>query len=1078
MDIRHALAIPLAILAPTAAAVGQRLVKDIDPTQVARDSNPSFSPAHWVQLPGRGLVFAAEHPDFGNELWVTDGTAARTGLVSDPTGFIDFAGQVYFAADDGVYGSELWATDGTGSGTRLVKDIHPGSAGSAPSDFAVLLVTGIGHRLVFAASDTRATVGSGRELWISDGTAAGTVLLADLYPGDRLGVPYSSSPTGMTKLHCVDGRERLVFTARAAGLGTEIGATDGTAAGTRMIYDIRPGSSSSQPGGYRTVGGYDGSSGRVFFAADDGVHGVELWSTNGLFDTRLEADLEPGPVGSAPRFANLEYGDMTMNAGVLCFHAEVASRGREPCTIDRVRGLRTYDLRPGPVSSMTADAEMRAAPVACYFAANDGVHGRELWVATDRNLRLAREVVLGSGGATFGALCDVGARGVFALVDTSGGQDLRIWFYDGATGAHEFCSPVGQAPRNLKLIRQLPGPVYQILYSGVGFDPVGRELWTCTSRAGSASLVADIAPAGARSGEPTGFCVVGSQVFFRATTVARGAELWVSDGTEAGTRLTRDIAFGADSSDPRGLTAFGNRVYFAAEDALAGEELWTSDGTTTWRVADLFPGPSGSFPTELTVWNGALYFRATTAAGETLWRSDGTGAGTAVVLDLAAGGPASPRTLTIYQDSAGRPGPMYFTASTPALGRELWVSDGTAAGTKVTADLNPGPGDGAIDAARSIAVRGGLVLFAGTTPATGLELYGYRPPTGGPTGTISLILDIRPGASGSSPFPLTFVPGALGGFVLFEADDGVHGREPWVSFGSTGTTAMVRDVEPGNGSSMQQSATAVTALNSAYVWTYETVGGLEPCEIYAYGGNPPYLARRCEVFAGAGSSYHDGRLAKMLVPGSDKRLVFAADDGVHGIEPWVGESGFRAWLLVDVNPGPLSSGPTGFVRLGSEILFGADDGVHGRELMAVPLAWTGASIVETAGPGCAGTNGVPRILAGLQPGTPHVLNLPYVGNSYWGIRLQDAYAGAACGLFVSFWTDPLVFGPCTLHVGQAPIVLGAVAPGGQAYLPIPVPTDRNLVGAELWMQWLVRDPNGAFIGYAAFSDALHFVIGG
>jgi ELWxxDGT repeat protein len=86
-------------------------------------------------------------------------------------------GQLFFFADDGSNGAELWTSDGTGVGTVLVKDVKPGvpnAKDSGPTD-----LTDVGGRLFFAASDGT----HGAEPWASDGTGAGTVLVKDVNQG-------------------------------------------------------------------------------------------------------------------------------------------------------------------------------------------------------------------------------------------------------------------------------------------------------------------------------------------------------------------------------------------------------------------------------------------------------------------------------------------------------------------------------------------------------------------------------------------------------------------------------------------------------------------------------------------------------------------------------------------------------------------------------------------------------------------------------------------------------------------------------------------------------------------------------
>ena len=84
-----------------------------------------------------------------------------------------FKGLFYFPHDDGVNGVELWVTDGTSAGTQMVKNINAG-ASSNPSNFTVS-----GNYLYFLAND-----GShGLELWRTDGSVLGTVMVEDYNSG-------------------------------------------------------------------------------------------------------------------------------------------------------------------------------------------------------------------------------------------------------------------------------------------------------------------------------------------------------------------------------------------------------------------------------------------------------------------------------------------------------------------------------------------------------------------------------------------------------------------------------------------------------------------------------------------------------------------------------------------------------------------------------------------------------------------------------------------------------------------------------------------------------------------------------
>src|SRR5262249_56068638 len=98
---------------------------------------------------------------------------------SNPGSFTVVKGTLFFSAGDTTHGTELWKSDGTEAGTVLVKDINPGAGNSFPFDPFVSHTLAVGNRLFFRADDGT----SGLELWTSDGTEAGTGRVQDVRPG-------------------------------------------------------------------------------------------------------------------------------------------------------------------------------------------------------------------------------------------------------------------------------------------------------------------------------------------------------------------------------------------------------------------------------------------------------------------------------------------------------------------------------------------------------------------------------------------------------------------------------------------------------------------------------------------------------------------------------------------------------------------------------------------------------------------------------------------------------------------------------------------------------------------------------
>jgi ELWxxDGT repeat protein len=182
---------------------------------------------------------------------------------SYPESLTNVDGTLFFSAEDSLHGEELWKSDGTTDGTVLVKDIFPGDKYDDSNPEELADVNGL---LFFSADDGV----HGSELWMSDGTAGGTRLVKDIFQGSDEGYPNESEPEGLTN---VNGK--LFFNANDGIHGRELWVSDGTADGTVLVKDIMPidkDDDGSGPGDFTDVNG------TLFFRADDGVHGQELWA--------------------------------------------------------------------------------------------------------------------------------------------------------------------------------------------------------------------------------------------------------------------------------------------------------------------------------------------------------------------------------------------------------------------------------------------------------------------------------------------------------------------------------------------------------------------------------------------------------------------------------------------------------------------------------------------------------------------------------------------------------------------------------------------------------------------------------
>lgn len=856
-------------------------------------------------------------------------------VLSPPTQLTVAGSQAFFTFTD-RNGTELWKSDGTLAGSTLVKDINPGTGSSNPTN-----LVGVGAMVFFSAT----TPSNGTEIWRSDGTEAGTLRLTD-----RAGNTFATNLTNV-------GGTLYFSTFRGNVQGYELWKSNGTPEGTEMVHAF--GADSIAPSSFTQVGSL------VYFLQHTNATGTELWATDGT------------------------------SAGTALVR----------------------DIRPG--SSSSNISQLTASGSRLYFAANNGVSGNEVWRSegTSASTVILRDLQAGSGGSDPTGLTDL--NGTLYFAGTNSAQGGRELYRSSASTANRVKDIfVGASGSNPTGLINVAGTLF---FSAFGSGTSGYELWKSDGTDPGTVLVRDIDPA--VSSYPTRFNKVGSIVYFITSSPLTGwSQMWKSDGTPAGTVLVKDLQtigpnasvnltaasdnrlwFTVDTSDqlwttdgtepgtqpatnlvrtssssPRQLSAGTDKLAFFASDGQNaglffsdgtapgtnlvvpdiftqtnfvqmgsfffyrgyspenGYELWKTDGTLagTSLVKDAFLGPNSSYPSDLTVVGNKLFFIADNGTlGRELWVSDGSPTGTFMVKNIRLGvGSSNISNMTNFN------GNLYFSADSTGVGndRELYKSDGTPAGTDKLLDIS----SGSSSPAEFTEVNGKLYFVA--SGSGGREIWS----TDGTAAGTQPVADIVLGPNSSNPAELTRV----GNELFFTADDGTAtGREIWKSNGTSAGTVLVANVAPAP--YVNSYASRLTGVgNRLYFTAYDFASS--DYALWTSDGSAVGTLKLTGLAPNSGDSLDN------FTPFADK-LVFTANDGIHGVELWSSDGtpgGTK--LLKDIwNSGDTSSNPSSLTPVGDQLFFVANDGNLGTELWKFTLPLVAAnSLAVITNEGTAATN--------------------------------------------------------------------------------------------------------------------------
>ena len=495
----------------------------------------------------------------------------------------------------------------------------------------------------------------GTELWKTDGTELGTSIVVDLEPGSASSFPHTLIPL----------EQRLLF-----HVGQRVWSTDGTEAGTVKLDAVRP-----------------------ILAANASYAFDGMRITNGTPEGTLQAlDSSGSPLvpGSNPEMiAKVDSFYMQTDQDLFRVdHNATATKlqvGNESNRLLRPHeGTRLLDAHDGPlVVSLTGHQlglykldegepliEVPGQTLDVAFAPNRIVTSNGVlptavvannitFFETFESATITLWRTDGTVDGTY-SIANFHEQGEEPNAPTSSilrtaivaEDSKKIWFlaYD-EEGDAELWSSDGSQPGTTKLDALLPGSTLSVLSN---LHLQGETLW----------FVAD------GDGDDTG---------------AGGRQLWMSDGSSAGTRPVTNFTGPTHDTEPILLGVNDQTVFFRgrSEDGI---ELWKFENDALQQVRDILPGSRGSLPANFfEAKNGLHFFSAAGVTGIELWRTDGTEDGTQLVKDIHTSlrtGHAAPNNFVAFGDR------LYFAADDGLNGSELWSYDGSS--VEIVADVNPG----------------------------------------------------------------------------------------------------------------------------------------------------------------------------------------------------------------------------------------------------------------------------------------------------------------------------------------------------------------------------------------------------
>jgi ELWxxDGT repeat protein len=587
---------------------------------------------------------------------------------SDPQNLTPFKSGFCFTATDGYFkkfGRELWYSNGTQKGTLMIKDILAGQNSSNPTSFVT-----INNLLYFTAYDGI----HGAELWKSDGTPSGTSMVKDIKPSDNNEYNAPSNLVGYNG--------KLYFNANNGTNGYELWTSDGTESGTYMVKDINP-SGDSSPNGMFVFNN------ELYFIANDGTNGFELWKSDGTESgTKMIKNINSNN-------SSLSNGNqfLIINDNFY-FFASNGTNGSELWKSDGTEsGTKIVkDIRTGANSSSNV---LKGAVLndIIIFEANDGVNGTEIWKSdgTESGTSMIKNFNNTNASSILYDNKYIKYKGEIYFLADDNVHGSEIWKTDGTPNGTTMLRDINNGSSSVWIVKFYVDNVNnKLLFFTTSTNSPNRTLWISDGTSNGTVELSDVRDSNI-SGLEESFVTINNLTILTGENNANGNELWITDGTITGTSLFADLNHSSSSNASKFTDVNGN-LFFRARGKEYGSQLFKSDGTIngTQLIKDINPGYDYMDDlSDMKAISGTLFFSAVDGThGYELWKSDGSESGTVMVKDIYPGNKSSMRNYNDKQPFTVLNNILYFYADDGLHGFELWRSDGTESGTYMIKDIN------------------------------------------------------------------------------------------------------------------------------------------------------------------------------------------------------------------------------------------------------------------------------------------------------------------------------------------------------------------------------------------------------